>query len=393
MARRFLSNLEVNVSPASSPHSDGGARQNESSGSISLGVVIAVCIIAFVATKVLGGSLLYWRWATNRKICEVCATGGKMVLFRSSEKVTPSTKAVLKKAENLNNKDIIGSGGYGTVYRLVLDDQTAYAVKKLARSGIERERGFERELEALSDIRHRNLITLRGYYRAPQINLLFYDLMPNGSLANVLYDRLPDQEPLDWHTRYSIALDVSHGLAYLHHDCIPHIIHRDIKSSNILLDENMEARICDFGLAKLINPSQTHVTTVVAGTLGYLAPEYVDTGRATEKGDVYSFGVLLLELITGKRPTDKTFVEKGINLVTWVRTLAEIGQEKDVFDQDLIGSCSEIELKETMDIACQCLDPDPHCRPTMAQVVKMLENITAEVDENKKLIQCREIFG
>ncbi|RWW42569.1 hypothetical protein BHE74_00051879, partial [Ensete ventricosum] len=125
-------------------------------------------------------------------------------------------------------------------------------------------------------------------------------------------------KPLDWPTRCKIAVGAARGISYLHHDCIPHIIHRDIKSSNILLDHNMEARVSDFGLATLMKPDQSHVSTVVAGTFGYLAPEYFDTGKATTKGDVYSFGVVLLELLTGRRPTDELFLEEGTKLVTWV---------------------------------------------------------------------------
>eukprot|EP01018_Ginkgo_biloba_P025852 Gb_27527 [translate_table: standard] len=245
-------------------------------------------------------------------------------MFKSSGKDSFSCETLLKKILNLTSKDIIGTGGYGTVYKLVVDEHTAFAVKKLIRGSIERERGFERELDAMGDIKHRNIVTLRGYYSTTHINLLVYDLMHNGSLDSILHERSPNKETLDWATRYKIALGAARGIAYLHHDCIPHIIHRDIKSSNILLNENMEARICDFGLATLINPHQTHVSTFVAGTFGYLAPEYVDTGRATEKGDVYSYGVLLLEILTGKRPTDEVFVEKGNNIVTWVNQICRL---------------------------------------------------------------------
>ncbi|KAA8526722.1 hypothetical protein F0562_009049 [Nyssa sinensis] len=217
----------------------------------------------------------------------------------------------------LTNKDIIGSGGYGTVYRMMINE-SAFAVKRLNRGSADRDRGFERELEAMVDIKHRNIVTLYGYYTAPHYNLLIYELMPNGSLDSMLHGRAMDKKVLDWPSRYKIAVGAARGLFYLHHDCIPHIIHRDIKSSNILLDKNMEARVSDFGLATLMEPDKTHVSTIVAGTFGYLAPEYFDTGRATAKGDVYSFGVVLLELLTGKKPTDEAFIEEGTKLVTWV---------------------------------------------------------------------------
>lgn len=226
-----------------------------------------------------------------------------MIMFQISGKATPSSKAVLKKTEALKKQDIIGSGGYGTVYKLELDAHTRLAVKKLARGGQDRERGFERELETLADIKHRNLCALRGYYSAPEINILIYDLMDNGNLDTWLHGNnnnnnisfpspnlwVPPSgqflkrgaiaehvrrggKPLDWDMRLNIAIGSARGLCYLHHDCLPHIIHRDIKTSNILLDTDMEARVSDFGLAKLISPQQTHVTTMVAGTLGYLPP-------------------------------------------------------------------------------------------------------------------------
>ncbi|KAH9312083.1 hypothetical protein KI387_027118, partial [Taxus chinensis] len=267
-----------------------------------------------------------------------------MILFKTSGKDSVTSETLLKKILNLTNKDIIGTGGFGTVYKLVLDEHTAFAIKKLTRGSIDQERGFERELDAMGDIKHRNVVTLRGYYSTSHVNLLIFDLMKNGSLDIILHKSAPNNVPLDWPTRHKIALGAARGIAYLHHDCIPRIIHRDIKSSNILLDEDMDARIADFGLATLINPQQSHVSTLVAGTFGYLAPgtvykcallswlilsvifaEYVDTGRATEKGDVYSYGVVLFELLTGKRPTDEAFVEKGNNMVAWVKWVSLFG--------------------------------------------------------------------
>lgn len=381
IARRLLLSTK-SESPAATPHAGGQLAEREANGkAVTLGTIITLCVIAFVTTKILLGILFYWRWVKSRKICEVRVSGGKMVMFRSLGESTPSTKIVLKKTQSLSNNDIIGSGGYGVVYRLVVDENTVFAVKKLPRGNRDQERGFERELETLSDIKHRNIVTLRGYYTASHVNLLIYDLMMNGSLEMVLHDR-PSEQPFEWPIRLNIALGSARGIAYLHHDCIPNIIHRDIKSSNILLDEDLEAHVSDFGLANLLEVNKTHATTVVAGTMGYLAPEYVDTGKATKQGDVYSYGVVLLELVTGKRPTDEVFVEKGINLVAWVKVLMESGQAEDVFDDDLRDRCLEGELKEVLYIACQCLDSNPKHRPTMQQVVKMLERLMLELDEH-----------
>ncbi|GMJ11391.1 hypothetical protein like AT1G78530 [Hibiscus trionum] len=343
---------------------------------LGLAFYITICCVTFIISKIILMILLYKRWKRKNMIYEEGNfSGGKMVMFRSPllQSVTPDV--FLKKTLKLSNKDIIGAGGYGTVYRLRMNEAMAFAVKRLNRGTADRERGFERELEAMGDIKHRNIITLHGYCTTPHYNLLIYELMPNGSLDSLLHGKSVESKILDWPTRYKIALGAARGIAYLHHDCIPHIIHRDIKSSNILLDHNMEARVSDFGLATLMEPDKTHVSTFVAGTFGYLAPEYFDTGRATAKGDVYSFGVVLLEILTGKKPTDEAFLEEGTKLVTWVKGVVEERREEYVVDSSLGCSCPMDEINKTFNAALLCLETDPTKRPTMAEVVKMLEQI------------------
>ncbi|CAA7036978.1 unnamed protein product [Microthlaspi erraticum] len=271
-----------------------------------------------------------------------------MVMFRSPLLNSVSSDMFMKKTHKLSNKDIIGSGGFGTVYRLAIDDSTAFAVKRLNRGTSERDRGFHRELEAMADIKHRNIVTLHGYFTSPHYNLLIYELMPNGSLDSFLHGKKTgERKVLDW---------------------------ADIKSSNILLDHNMEARVSDFGLATLMEQDKTHVSTFLAGTFGYLAPEYFDTGKATMKGDVYSFGVVLLELLTGRRPTDDEFFEEGTKLVTWVKGVRD-QREEVVIDIRLRGSPVQ-EMNDVFGIAMMCLEPEPADRPTMTEVVKLLEYIS-----------------
>ncbi|KAG0578749.1 hypothetical protein KC19_4G047100 [Ceratodon purpureus] len=307
--------LEAAESPAGA--SEAPAKQ------LSVGEIVAICISAFVVSKITLFSIWYCRRRKIRSHYEVKLSGGRMIMFQLTGQVTPLSKAVLHKTLKLKPQDIIGSGGYGKVYKLVMDDLSTFAVKKLTQSGLDRDMGFERELQTLADVRHKNLVTLRGYYSAPEINLLVYDLMPNGNLETVLHDyEKRNTKPIDWELRIRIALGVARGLSYLHYDCIPHIIHRDIKCSNILLDANMEAHVADFGLAKFINPYETHVTTMAAGTLGYLPPEYLETGKITEKGDVYSYGIVLLELLTRKRPNDDSFRDHNFNIVEWVSAKA-----------------------------------------------------------------------
>ncbi|GLT33957.1 hypothetical protein SLA2020_085080 [Shorea laevis] len=342
-----------------------------------LALYITISVITFVISKIIVSVLIYKKWKRKQIVFAEGFTGGKMVIFRSPVLQSMTSDDFLKKISKLSNKDIIGFGGYGTVYRLTIVNSTAFAAKRLNRGSADRDRGFERELEAMGDIKHRNIVTLHGYYTAPHYNLLVYELMPNGSLYEFLHGALKDKKILDWPTRYNIALGAARGISYLHHDCIPHIIHRDIKSSNILLDQNMEARVSDFGLATLMEPDKTHVSTAVAGTLGYLAPEYFDTGRATAKGDVYSFGVVLLELLTGKKPMDEAFLEEGTKLVTWVKAVVEDKKEEYVLDSKL--GCYPIdEINSAFSIALMCLETKPPDRPTMAKVVKMLEQIKSE---------------
>ncbi|WOL12655.1 receptor-like serine/threonine-protein kinase [Canna indica] len=343
-------------------------------GSTTLALYITISCVAFVISKIIISSLLYRRWTRKHRIVRDTLSGGKLVILRSPTTQSLSTKVFMKKTMKLSNKDIIGSGGHGTVYRLAIDDTITFAVKRLNKGNSDRERGFERELDAMADIKHRNIVSLYGYYIAPQFNLLVYELMPNGNLDTLLHGTASIAKPLDWPTRYKIAVGTARGLAYLHHDCVPHIIHRDIKSSNILLDHNMEARVSDFGLATLIKPDHSHVSTIVAGTFGYLAPEYFETGRATTKGDVYSFGVVLLELLTGKRPTDESFIEEGTKLVTWVKGILELKKEEHAVDKAL--SCYPMdEVKKVFHVAEKCLESDPLERPTMAEVYKMLEQV------------------
>ncbi|RID69702.1 hypothetical protein BRARA_C01782 [Brassica rapa] len=219
-------------------------------------------------------------------------------------------------------------------------------------------------------IKHRYLVNLRGYCNSPTSKLLLYDYLPGGSLDQALHER---GDQLDWDSRVNIIVGAAKGLAYLHHDCSPRIIHRDIKSSNILLDGNLEARVSDFGLAKLLEDEESHITTIVAGTFGYLAPEYMQSGRATEKTDVYSFGVLVLEVLSGKIPTDTSFIEKGYNVVGWLNFLISEKRAREIVDR----SCEGVEtgsLDALISIATKCVSSSPDERPTMLRVVQLLES-------------------
>ncbi|KAL5649932.1 hypothetical protein ACJX0J_040741, partial [Zea mays] len=207
--------------------------------------------------------------------------------------------------DNFNNRNVLGRGGFGKVYKGRLTDGSLVAVKRLKE---ERTPGgelqFQTEVELISMAVHRNLLRLRGFCMTPTERLLVYPYMANGSVASRLRERAPNEPPLEWETRARIALGSARGLSYLHDHCDPKIIHRDVKAANILLDEDFEAVVGDFGLAKLMDYKDTHVTTAVRGTIGHIAPEYLSTGKSSEKTDVFGYGIMLLELITGQRAFD-----------------------------------------------------------------------------------------
>ncbi|KAE9602168.1 putative protein kinase RLK-Pelle-LRR-XIIIa family [Lupinus albus] len=337
-------------------------------GAMSLTGLALVVILSFLWIR-----LLSKKERTVRKYTEVKKqvdpeASAKLITFHGDMPYTSSE--IIEKLESLDEEDIVGSGGFGTVYRMVMNDCGTFAVKRIDRSRKGCDQVFERELEILGSINHINLVNLRGYCRLPTSRLLIYDYLAMGSLDDLLHENT--EQVLNWSDRLKIALGSSRGLAYLHHECCPIIVHRDIKSSNILLDENMEPHISDFGLAKLLVDEDAHVTTVVAGTFGYLAPEYLQSGRATEKSDVYSFGVLLLELITGKRPTDPSFVKRGLNVVGWMNTLVKENRLEEVVDK----RCKDVDagsLEVILEVAARCTDANADDRPTMNQVLQILE--------------------
>ncbi|CAH9119639.1 unnamed protein product [Cuscuta europaea] len=272
---------------------------------------------------------------------------------------------------NFNSKNILGKGGFGNVYKGRLHDGTVVAVKRLkdgnaVSGGIQ----FQTEVEMISLAVHRNLLKLYGFCMTSNERLLVYPFMSNGSVAS----RLKAKPSLDWGTRKQIALGAARGLLYLHEQCDPKIIHRDVKAANILLDDYCEAVVGDFGLAKLLDHCDTHVTTAVRGTVGHIAPEYLSTGQSSEKTDVFGFGILLLELITGQRALEfgKAANQKGA-MLDWVKKI-HLEKKVDIMvDKDLKSGYDKIELEEMVQVALLCTQYLPSHRPKMSEVVRMLE--------------------
>nr|DAD22468.1 TPA_asm: hypothetical protein HUJ06_023931 [Nelumbo nucifera] len=285
---------------------------------------------------------------------------------------------LLEATNGFHNDSLIGSGGFGDVYKAQLKDGTVVAIKKLIHISGQGDREFTAEMETIGKIKHRNLVPLLGYCKVGEERLLVYEYMRFGSLEDILHDRKKTGIKLNWAARRKIAIGAARGLAFLHHNCIPHIIHRDMKSSNVLLDENLEARVSDFGMARLMSAMDTHLSvSTLAGTPGYVPPEYYQSFRCSTKGDVYSYGVVLLELLTGKQPTNSSDFGDN-NLVGWVKQHAKL-KITDVFDPELMKEdpTLEMELLQHLKIACACLDDRPWRRPTMIQVMAMFKEIQA----------------
>ncbi|KAE8716793.1 BRASSINOSTEROID INSENSITIVE 1-associated receptor kinase 1 [Hibiscus syriacus] len=278
--------------------------------------------------------------------------------------------------DNFSNRNILGRGGFGKVYKGRLADGSLVAVKRLKE---ERTQGgelqFQTEVEMISMAVHRNLLRLRGFCMTPTERLLVYPFMVNGSVASCLRERSESEPALDWAIRKIIALGSARGLAYLHDHCDPKIIHRDVKAANILLDEEFEAVVGDFGLAKLMDYKDTHVTTAVRGTIGHIAPEYLSTGKSSEKTDVFGYGVMLLELITGQRAFDLARLanDDDVMLLDWVKGLLSDRKLETLVDSDLSGNYVDEEVEQLIQVALLCTQSTPMERPKMAEVVRMLE--------------------
>uniref|UniRef100_A0A0D9W5R7 non-specific serine/threonine protein kinase n=1 Tax=Leersia perrieri TaxID=77586 RepID=A0A0D9W5R7_9ORYZ len=278
--------------------------------------------------------------------------------------------------DNFSNKNILGRGGFGKVYKGRLADGSLVAVKRLKE---ERTPGgelqFQTEVEMISMAVHRNLLRLRGFCMTPTERLLVYPYMAHGSVASRLRERQPNDPPLEWQTRTRIALGSARGLSYLHDHCDPKIIHRDVKAANILLDEDFEAVVGDFGLAKLMDYKDTHVTTAVRGTIGHIAPEYLSTGKSSEKTDVFGYGIMLLELITGQRAFDLARLanDDDVMLLDWVKGLLKEKKVEMLVDPDLQSLYEEDEVESLIQVALLCTQGSPMDRPKMSEVVRMLE--------------------
>ncbi|KAL2346981.1 hypothetical protein Fmac_000981 [Flemingia macrophylla] len=308
--------------------------------------------------------------------------------------------AFLEKEEGIASLEIIGRGGCGEVYKAELPGSNGklIAIKKIVqppKDGAElaeedskvlhkKMRQIRSEINTVGQIRHRNLLPLLAHVSRPDCHYLVYEFMKNGSLQDTLSKVERGEAELDWLLRHKIALGVASGLEYLHMNHSPRIIHRDLKPANILLDDDMEARIADFGLAKAMPDYKTHITTSnVAGTVGYIAPEYHQILKFTDKCDIYSFGVILGVLVIGKLPSDEFFQHTDeMSLVKWMRKVLSSENPKEAIDSKLLGNGFEEQMLLVLKIACFCTMDDPKERPNSKDVRCMLSQITHPTNES-----------
>ncbi|XP_023530501.1 probable receptor-like protein kinase At2g42960 [Cucurbita pepo subsp. pepo] len=269
--------------------------------------------------------------------------------------------------------NVLGEGGYGVVYKGRLINGTEVAVKKLLNNLGQAEKEFRVEVEAIGHVRHKNLVRLLGYCIEGVHRMLVYEYVNNGNLEQWLHGAMRQHGTLTWEARMKVLLGTAKALAYLHEAIEPKVVHRDIKSSNILIDDEFNAKVSDFGLAKLLDAGESHITTRVMGTFGYVAPEYANTGLLNEKSDIYSFGVLLLEAITGRDPVDYGRPANEVNLVEWLKVMVGTRRAEEVMDPSFETKPATRALKRALLIALRCVDPEADKRPKMSQVVRMLE--------------------
>ncbi|EPS72899.1 hypothetical protein M569_01856 [Genlisea aurea] len=377
------------VQPATPP-SDVG---NGATGAIAGGVAAGAALLFAAPAIVL---VWYRRRKPQDRFFDVPAEEDPEVHLGQLKRFTLRELQVA--TDNFSNRNILGRGGFGKVYKGRLADGSLVAVKRLKE---ERTQGgelqFQTEVEMISMAVHRNLLRLRGFCMTPTERLLVYPYMVNGSVASCLRERPESQAPLDWPKRKRIALGSARGLAYLHDHCDPKIIHRDVKAANILLDEDFEAVVGDFGLAKLMDYKDTHVTTAVRGTIGHIAPEYLSTGKSSEKTDVFGYGVMLLELITGQRAFDLARLanDDDVMLLDWVKGLLKEKKVEVLVDSDLLGNYGEEEVEQLIQVALLCTQSSPVERPKMSEVVRMLEGdgLAEKWDEWQKGEMFRQEFS
>ncbi|XP_015957119.1 cysteine-rich receptor-like protein kinase 2 isoform X1 [Arachis duranensis] len=341
-------------------------------------IVIVVAVVSAVIVLVVGIAIGVYirkdRYIQRKRRGSNDAEKLAKTLHRNSLNFKYST---LEKATNsFNEANKLGQGGFGSVYRGVLPDGREIAIKRLYFNNRHRAADFYNEVNIISSVEHKNLVRLLGCSCSGPESLLVYEFLPNKSLDQFIFDRVKGRE-LNWEKRYDIIIGTAEGLVYLHENSKTRIIHRDIKASNILLDAKLRAKIADFGLARSFQEDKSHISTAIAGTLGYMAPEYLAHGQLTEKADVYSFGVLVLEIVTGRQNNRSKSTEYSDSIVILTWRHFQSGTAEELFDPNLASDDNnnvnkKDEILRVVHIGLLCTQENPSLRPTMSRALQML---------------------
>ncbi|KAM1416268.1 hypothetical protein ACFX2I_007834 [Malus domestica] len=356
--------LRTDFVPPPKPVSD---TSTGGSGSVPVGAVVGIVVGGVFIVLLIFGILWKRGLLGQQKTLEDDLKGVDL----QTGKFT--FKQLKDATSNFDKANKIGEGGFGSVYKGVLADGTAIAVKQLSSKSKQGNREFVNEIGMISALQHPHLVKLHGCCIEGNQLLLVYEYLENNSVAHALFREKESHLKLDWPTRHKICIGTARGLAYLHEESRLKVVHRDIKATNVLLDKNLNPKISDFGLAKLDEEDNTHISTRIAGTYGYMAPEYAMRGYLTDKADVYSFGILVLEIVSGRNNTTYRKKEESFYLLDWARLLKEQGNLMDLVDPRLGSDFNKEEMIVAINVALLCCNVTSTARPTMSSVVSMLE--------------------
>jgi serine/threonine protein kinase len=335
---------------------------------LAVGLGVGGCFLLGGFALILFG---FWKWNRGHSEEELALDRCMDEEFlRGTGPKRFSFKELVQATNNFNDQEKLGQGGFGGVYKGFLRDSNSFvAVKRVSKGSKQGIKEYASEVKIISRLRHKNLVQLIGWCHERGELLLVYEFMPNGSLDSHLFK---EQSLLTWAMRYNVAQGLASALLYLHEEWEQCVVHRDIKSSNIMLDPNFNTKLGDFGLARFVDHMKGSQTTVLAGTMGYMAPECVTTGKASKDSDVYSFGIVALEIACGRKPIKSNAPEDQVVMVEWVWQLYGIGKILEAADPKLGGDFDEQQMERLMIVGLWCAHPDRSLRPSIRQTIHVL---------------------